>query len=252
MQIKEALKKLDFSDKEIEVYLANLDLGESTIFPIARRADIARTTTQYILECLEKRGLVRIIPKKRHVYLPVHPRTILTMLKQKQEKMAEEVDLFKNALPELERIYNVSPFRPQVRIFQGEHIRQIYEEILDSPIEETLFIGEMNKVAEAVGHAYLQKWMKSRAEMQIKTRAIRVGAGEIEDKIFNEKSGYLRSVRLAPEGFESPSHIIIYGDNVAIITTTKENFGVVITSRDYAKTMANCFREAWKNSKHLI
>ncbi len=253
MEIENTLKLLDLSDKEVIIYQICLELGEVSLAEIAKRAQMPRTTVEYILEQLDKKGLIQSVLKgaRRH-FVPYAPKTVLGLLKQKETEFHLQVDEFQNSIPELNRLYKAFSLQPRIRVFEGEEIRNIYEEILDASIEETWFIGDMSKTADAVGEKYLTSWMKRRVKRHIGTKAIRVGAGEFENEVVNAKEGYLRSVRLAPEGFESPSHIIIYGDNVAIITTSKESFGTVITSREYATTMKNCFMEVWKNSADFI
>lgn len=253
MEIENQLKLLDLSDNEITVYLANLELGEATLAAIAQKSQLARTTVEYILKQLDKKGLLQELTKdNRRYFLPYPPKTVLGLLKQKEMEFHSQIETFQESLPELNRLFKAFALQPRIRVFEGEEIRNIYEEILSSPIEETWFIGEMEKTAAVVGEQYLKSWMKRRVKKHIGTKAIRVRTGEFEDEVVNAKEGYLRSVRLAPEGFESPSHIIIYGDNVAIITSPKESFGVVITSREYATTMKNCFMETWKNSTDFI
>ena len=251
MAIKSYLKAIGLEEKEIKTYITSLELKEASLAQISKKVSLPRSTVQYLLGKLKKRGLLEIVAKDtKHLYIANPPREVLTLLKNKQNKLNEQILKFEESLPELNQIYSTSLFQPRTRFFQGEEIRKIYEEILDSPIDETLFIGSMEKTADAVGKKYLQNWMKRRAQLKIKTKAIRTRSGEMPDPIISaSRQGLLRTMRLAPEGFESPSHIIIYGDNVAIITTSNENFGLVITSREYAITMKNIFKEVWKNSK---
>lgn len=250
MNIIEQLKQLELNDQEIGVYLICLEFGESTLAQIVVKQGSARSTIKYILEKLDKRGLIEIIQKNRsHIYMANPPRTILKLLKNKQAMLNQQINTFEAILPQLNQVYSSSARVPVVRFFSGHEIRKIYEEILASPIEETLFIGEMDKTAEVVGLNYLKKWMQRRSNLHIKTRAIRVQSGEVKDTVINSQSkSFLRSVRLAPKNFESPNHIIIYGSNVASISTIKEGFGFVVTSKDYATTMKNLFTEVWKNS----
>jgi sugar-specific transcriptional regulator TrmB len=254
METLESLKILDLSDQETKIYSICLEKGEANLADICQAANIPRSTTKYILEKLKKKGLLNIVLKgKSQSYFALPPRNIVTVLKSQKEKIDEQIDEVRNILPQLNQIYGSTKNKPGVRYFSGEEIRLIYEEILDSPISETLFIGSMAKTAEVVGLRYLKNWMKRRAALGIKTRAIRIREGEIkDDPVINTRTkNYLRSYRIAPENFKSPMHIIIYGNNVASISTSQENFGFVITSKEYAETMKNMFREVWKNSKEI-
>ncbi|EKD46576.1 MAG: transcriptional regulator, TrmB [uncultured bacterium] len=250
MDIEKQLESLGLKPQETKIYLECLEKGESKLAQICRDLKIPRSTAKYSLEKLQRQGLLNIVQKnKSQLYVALPPKHIISTLKSQKEKIDEQIETIQNSLPQLNHIYSSSSHEPRVRYFKDKEIRNIYEEILDSPIDETLFIGEMDKTAEVIGLNYLKSWMKRRSELRIKTRAIRVEKGELKDSMVNSDSKkYLRSVRLAPANFESPNHIIIYGNNVATISTTKENFGFVITSNEYAITMKNLFKEVWRNS----
>ena len=250
MDIEYYLKKLNLTQKETGVYLACLELGESQIVPIGIKAELPRTTTYHILERLRNQKLIEIIQTKtRRIYAPYPPRNILTLFKTKREKLNQQIYSLEKSLPELNQLYTFSPFQPKIRFFQGKQIKMIYEEILESPIEEEWYVGESNKIINVLGEKYLKKWIKRRVEKGIKAKAIRIFPEETINEIYQPSKKYLRIVKYAPKDFKCPSHILIYGDNVAIITTGKENFGVVISSREFAESMRNWFKQLWKISK---
>jgi sugar-specific transcriptional regulator TrmB len=248
MDIKVFLQQFGLEEKELQVYLALLEVGESALVPIARRAAMPPMTVKYILEKLRDKGFLDSVKKNtRYLYIPYSPQKLLSILRKKRELIDQDIKHFEENLPELNRHLSFGTFAPKVRFFGHYEIRKIYEEILDEPINEILWIGDVEKIESVVGDVYLKQWIRRRIAKKIKTRVIRVLSGEVNDPVYNTKTGFLRKIYHTPEGFESPSHIIIYGDHVAIITTKKEAFGVIITSREFAITMRNCFREVQKN-----
>ncbi len=249
MDIQEFLRQLGLEKKEAVVYLAALEVGESALTPVASRAGLPAMTTKYILEKLHDKGFVTAVKKNaRYLYIPQSPAQLLSVFRRRREQIDHDIKRFEESLPELNRHLSFGMFAPKVRFFGHQEIRKIYEEILEKPVDEILWIGDLEKIEGAVGAEYLKSWIRRRTMKKIKTRVIRVPAGEVDDTIYNSKTGFLRQIRHASDGFASPSHIIIYGDDVAIITTKKEAFGAVITSREFATTMKSCFREVWKNS----
>ena len=58
MEISEKLKEFGLNNKETDVYLACLELGESSVNEIAIKSNIKRTTIYDILESLIKKGLI--------------------------------------------------------------------------------------------------------------------------------------------------------------------------------------------------
>lgn len=250
MNIEQYLKQLGLDDKEIKVYLALLELGETHIVPITEKVELPRTTVFHILERLKFHKLIEKIPKKtRSLYTPYPPKKIASILELEKAATEEKIKSFNIALPDLNKLYQESPFEPKIRFFRGTEMRQIYEEILEAGVNESWYIGESNKIVAALGEEYLKKWIERRVKIGVKSRSIRVKGEESEQAIFSGKKEYLRDIRYAPEGFESPMHILIYGNNVAYISTEKENFGLVISSQELAKTMSNWFKELWRMSK---
>jgi sugar-specific transcriptional regulator TrmB len=246
LQIRENLEALGLTEHEIAIYLASLELGESSIIPIKKRIGLPRTTVFRLLEQLKAQGIIEIIETPtRRLYVPYPPRKIVTLLNNQAEKFKEKAENLQNILPELNKLYSASPFQPKVRFFVGDEIEQIYNEILESPIEELLYIGETNKLTSILSKQFFAKWVKKKVEKNIWTRSIRVR--EQEDLFFDPRKD-LRKARFAPKGFEAPSHTYVYHNNVAILTSAKENFGVVITSHEFAATMKNTFQELWKIS----
>lgn len=247
MAIKDSLQQLGLNEKETAVYLSCLELGESSIVAIRAHTNLARTTVFHALERLEQKGLVEIIETPhRRIYFPHPPKKIVSLLIDQAEKIKLQAESFREHLPELNQLYNVSPFQPKVRLFLGEEIKQIYEEILASPVDEFMYLGETNKILSILSKRYLSEFVKKKVEKGIWTKSLRVKPEE--DPFFDPKQG-LRRVRYLPESFKAPANIYIYHHNVAIITTSKENFALVVTSKENAETMRSWYNELWKISK---
>jgi sugar-specific transcriptional regulator TrmB len=237
-------------DKEIKVYLALLELGETHIVPITEKVELPRTTVFHILERLKFHKLIEKIPKKtRSLYIPYPPKKIANLIELEKSQAEERLKSFHLVLPELSKLYTASPFEPKIRFFRGREMREIYEEILTAGVDESWYVGEANKIVQALGEEYLKKWIQRRVKIGIKSRSIRVKKEESPEPIFSGQKKYLRQIRYAPEDFESPMHILIYGNNTAYISTGQENFGLVISSQELAKTMRNWFKELWKAAK---
>ncbi len=251
MNINEYLKKLHLSEKESETYLALLASGESSITPISKKVDLPRTTVFYILERLSDKHLIDINDAKtRRTYIARPLRTIITLLNYKKSELESVIDDFKTSLPEFDRTYHQSPFQPGVRFFNKNDIRLIYEEMLeiDPKKDEIWYVAETAKIVDTFGADYTENWIKRRIAKKIPSRSIRVKEAEIEG-INTPFEGDIREYRFAPPGFNCPAHILIYQDSVAIITTSQEAFGTVITSKEYAATMRSWFEQLWCNSK---
>jgi sugar-specific transcriptional regulator TrmB len=248
MTIKEILKKLDLSDKEITTYLALLELGNEThIFPISRKAKLPRTTVFHVLDRLHEEGLVSVLDRHgRRIYSPTPPEQIVKSLEKRHAELGEQVAAVKSSLPELLKLFAISDYQPKVKVYQGEEIREIYEELLNSSEKEQWYIGGVKPIEDLLGKRYLADWIKRRIAAGIASKAIRTRSTETPDTI-NSNSGkeFMREVRYAPEGFNLGAHVIIAGNKIAMITTAKESYGILIDSRDIATTMKSWFTSLW-------
>lgn len=251
MSLESNLEHLGLRESEITAYLAVLDLGETPLMPVADRTGQPHTSLVYTLERLQEQGLIDIAKRKsRKVYVPKPPRTVVTLLNKKKAELEEQIGTLEDSLPDLTRRYSHTTFLPTVRYFRGQaEIRQAYNQILETFVDEIWYVSEIRKIEEVLGKQHVKAFVKQRINLQIKSKAVWVRSEAVLDEpSYLATPANRRTVRYAPEGFHAPAHTIIYGDNVMVITTTRENVATVITSRDYAKTMRSWFRELWKVS----
>ena len=107
--IRKSLASIGFSDKEVGVYLALLDLGKGTVSQIARKANINRTTGYDILNTLVNKGLASISGREpKQEYLAESPDKIEKLIQDELEKNNEYLKLAQNLIPQLKSIHNVS------------------------------------------------------------------------------------------------------------------------------------------------
>src|SRR3954470_21610564 len=111
MEILDTLKQAGLNEKQAAVYIALLELGTATVHPIASKAQVKRPTTYLILEELQAKGLVSVVPRvKKVLYTAENPEKIISDLGRKQE-------LMKRFMPQLLALYNAKVDKPQVLLF---------------------------------------------------------------------------------------------------------------------------------------
>lgn len=105
---------------ETKVYLALIELGESTTGEILNKAGIHSGKIYQILESLKLKGFVSEI-KKNGVkkYFPVEPNQISEFFKKKRSEIEEKEKLFNSILPELMKKINAKKEKIQIEMFTG-------------------------------------------------------------------------------------------------------------------------------------
>lgn len=248
--LQQSLLKLGLTAKEITLYLSLLETQKNALSPLAKHAGLPLTTAQYLMEKLAHEGLIRIDHEQsRKRYYATPPEQVLLLLKKRRATLDAQITSLNDVLPDLMQQYNTSPYQPRVRLFQNKNIKELYQDIIDNAPGEYLYTCNNEIIFAAVGKRFLDGWIKERARRKIKARGIWADQPSTDEAIYSTAPKMLREIRLGPIGFASPALVVIYGDHVGIITSAEEQFGVIITSKDYATTMRHWFSTLWDNSR---
>src|SRR3989344_897021 len=125
--IEKSIEKLGLSDKEAKVYMAALEIGETTVTELAKKAILKRATVHLAISSLIMLGLLSETKKgKKRVISPVHPRRLLELAKFRANQIEDHFS-------DLLAIYNSPKEKPKIQVFEGEEgVRSLYKELYDS------------------------------------------------------------------------------------------------------------------------
>lgn len=238
MDLLELLNQIGLNEKESQVYLALLELGTATVHPIATKANIKRPTAYLVLDDLQRKGLVSVIPREKKImYTAETPEKLLNDLHKKQE-------LVKRFLPNLLALYNAKADKPQVLLFEGrEGVAQVYDKIFHSA--EILFFSTIRDVfamfpdmPKTLMHRVDTKQSKIR-ELLTQTPA------DLEYVTWVKQSEYYQS-KFAPKDYpEFLTDSAIFGNSVAFFSFKPQVFAVQIDSKEISQSLKVLFNLAW-------
>ena len=243
--ISQTLSQFGLTANQVKVYLALLELGEAKVQEIAKKARILRTTTYEVLEQLKQIGLISMY--HRHdvrLYMAEPPRKLTHILESKQQAV-------QMALPELESLYNIGDFKPKIRYYEGlEGYKTVYEDSLKAHSKQVSAILSMQDMLDKLGENYMNSYISKRIAAHIALRVIRIESHEIKS-IWQALKEELRQVRLAPKNFIFPLTMLVYDNKTAIMSTRRENFGLIIESHEFMQTQKALFEVLWQVSSEL-
>ncbi len=247
LDLKKTLEYIGFSEKEVQVYLALLELGKGTVTEISRKAGINRPTGYHILASLSAKELVRVSGKEpKQEYVAESPDQIEKMLLKKIENDQIYIKEARKIIPELKSIHNVAD-RPKVLFYEGrEGMEKVYEDTLTSTEPIRAYASVENMHAGLPG--YFPEYYKRRAGKGIAIRAI-VPDSETgrERKSLDNKE--MRETALVPtSAFDFIPEINIY-DNKVMIASWREKLGIIIKSAEIADAMKKIYELAWAEAK---
>ncbi|MBT6773943.1 hypothetical protein HOA91_01090 [Candidatus Woesearchaeota archaeon] len=243
MEKETVLKKFGLTEKEIKVFLANLELGQATVNEIANKSNTFRTYSYDILKSLMEKGLVRYFIKSGVKYFEtVEPEKLINILHEKEDQI-------KSILPELKLLRAKTTEKPKVEFYEGkEGVKTIHEDIIKTKPKEVLVYGNTEKHYEVM-QWYFPRYLKERVKNKIKARVITEETKFTKEKIKGLEKKELRRTRFFPKGFTFPTLKYIYSNKVAMISLGKNIVGIVTENKDVAEAEAMAFELLWKGAK---
>jgi HTH-type transcriptional regulator, sugar sensing transcriptional regulator len=239
MSIESQLHRLGITGKTFQFYMAALDLGEASINEVAERSGVRRTTGYDLAEKLEKEGLLtlRDVGTRRMVRVE-DPIALLQQMEQRR-KVAEDL------LPHLRSMYNLAAGKPQIHFYEGvEGIKKVLWDTLTCTSGRLCGILSMDELMTIPGIEVMDQLIAERLQRGISLRVVRSREKDSE-QIWPRSADERRDLRFAPEELLLSMTQYVYDNKVAIISSRKENYGVIIESREFADLQSMLFEMLW-------
>lgn len=236
--VKKSLEEVGFDNKEIQVYLSLLKIGETSATKISRETKIERTLVYYIIEKLINRGLVSFNLKNNVKYYSAsNPEKILEEIREKEKS-------FLRVLPFLEQIRKET-YEEDVRV-------DIYKEtaglkaVMNDMFKQTrefLVLGEQGQIQKHYPILY-QQYLRKLKDMKIKEKVII--REDLRGKIWKSKNSEFRYIS---KDLLSPTTTLIYENKILITLWEKPMFNILITSKKVSDSFKSYFNHFWKIAK---
>jgi predicted transcriptional regulator len=229
------LRKVGLKQNESEVYLWLLENGISTPPIIAKGTSIARTNCYNILESLLQKDVVNEQFKgKKKAYTARDPKS----LKLNLEKKIESIN---HLLPDLEALHKTQKNKPIFKFYDGfSEVKGIYESSLESI--EIYALGS-TKQLDAIDPVFFNKYIEQCHERNIRYHDILTADSQKTADFMLKMRGNMHTVTfLPPEYSDIMTDMLIWNDNIALISLEEPIFGTVIQSKPLATTLKNIFR----------
>jgi len=240
------LREIGLTNGETKVYLSLITLGENTVGPIAKDANVSLSKIYEILENLIKKGFVSYIVRNntKH-FLATEPERIIDYLENKKQEIDKSEEEIKKILPSLKLKKEEHEKKTKATLFEGfRGVKTFYESILrdSKPNEEILVMGLPKYAAERF-EGYFLDWNKRRAKKEIKIKLI----FDNDAKELGKKRGKIKltEIRYLSKDIVTPAWILITQKGVATIHLTKDPICVFISDKDVKRSYENFFKVFW-------
>lgn len=235
------LEDIGFTNAEIKVYIALLELGQVTAGPIIERSGLQSSVVHATLNKLLSKGLLSCVKEgRRNHYCASNPKHIVEYINEKRER-------YEKALPELLLKQQMAHKAPIITSFKGiRGIKELLYELLDAQGKEHHTFGSAKR-SLMMGEGWWLAYHRKRAQRNIHAKLL-----------FNESlsqwmaaRGYpAAQVRYTKKGFEPLTETIIRGDKIGIVLWIDEPIGTLIHSSEAAKSYDAFFTMLWGSAKN--
>ncbi len=239
-ELQKKLLAAGLSESEAAVYLAALELGETTVSRLARKAGIKRTTAYLVIESLKEKGLISSLKKEStSVFFAEDPRKIHDILEERKEKIDK-------IMPQLLAFTNLIDKKPKIRYFEGtEGIKEVYRDSLRYPGREMLTWYSETYSTHFDEKFFLEDYIPKRVKKKIFVRAILPDNEIIRNLTKNDQKHLRKSKFISPEQYHISIEINMYGNNKVGIISYDEQLGIIIESKKIYDSIKNIFEIMW-------
>lgn len=236
------LREIGLKRNESEIYLYLLQNGISTPPQIARGTNIARTNCYNILNALKEKDVIDEHSKgKRKAYIARTPESLKLGLERKLESVGR-------LLPDLEAIYTTQKNKPAFRFYDGwSEVKELYKlSYVGNRSKKVLSLGSterLSSIDKDFFHKYVSQIQKNGVDFQDLVTADSVNSADIIRGI----RGEAHPIKFLPKEYsQNITDMLIWDDNLALISLEEPIFGTLITSKPLAGTLKTILQFIWQ------
>ncbi|MEK7601152.1 MAG: helix-turn-helix domain-containing protein [Patescibacteria group bacterium] len=240
------LQDMGLSEKEARVYLAALELGQTTAEKLAKHAKVNRSTTYVQLESLMKMGLMSTHEEgKKTMFAPESPELLKRLLLKQRDEVSMKESHLVELLPALLQQYEGAGERPVVRFFPGkEGIATVREEVLSTKDKQLYVIMSSDNMSKLFTEKELDGYTARRTALNISSKAIYTHRGYFDQA----GADALTEHRFLPN-LPLTIDIRIFDDKTALFSLQGALFAMVIESKQIASSMKMIFNLLWNQGE---
>lgn len=242
--IKEVLEEIGLSEKEVDVYLALLKLGEASASRVSEIANLNRVTSYVLLKSLSEKGFCSIYTKNNiQHFKPIKPEQIIGLLEGKKDKI-------KVIMPLLKEQEGAVSEKPEVSMFEGRKgVVTMLELMLKQAGNNKLVLAYGNlTIAEKIMEYEVLHWRKKRLSKEIQMNIVVDSIKEFEpkkEKLWQKLSKWKENKELA----NLEIFVMISGDLISYTTFKGDVMSIMIKNKEIAEKERFNFNNLWGRSK---
>jgi sugar-specific transcriptional regulator TrmB len=247
-KVKSALRRLDLSDNEQNVYLSLLSSGATTARVLSSRTGITRPSVYDQLKTLRELNLVveLEVENKTH-FAAADTKHLNALLEDKIDRLEQSRDFLEEALPSLRD--SLSTVDPKIRFFEGEEgVKQLLKDIMWHGNTTIQVYWPEETMRTLFDRKFLEWFDARRATRKLTVHSLWPHATHKSGMdLFNTLP---EDVQKKMPNCDTPKMAyIIYDKKVSFISSSAEAFGYIVESTEFSTLQRMGFEVFWNNAK---
>ena len=234
------LENLDLSANEAKVYLAALELGETSVERISKKSGVKRTTVYLAVESLEKKGLISQSRRKNKAfYYAESPQKI-------KHRLAEKLEAVNRIMPELLSITNLIDKKPIIRFFEGtEGMKEVFREIANSSVSENYAWYSDSWMINFDSQWVENVFIPTRIKNRVWINCFHPDTEKFKEIAKTNAVQLRRFKAISPALYNISISINLYNKDCIGIMSFEEQFGLIIESRKIYESLLSIHKTMW-------
>lgn len=242
-EVHELLERFGLGQKDRLAYIALLEIGETTVGPLATTLGVPVTTTQSIIQRLIRVGLVGVTShKSRHRYQAHDPLILKRILERSLQEVAQTIPL-------LQSLKTESSGPAKIRIYYRERATDIFHRALTARSKLVYEIVSARDFQDIIGEKF--HFSRRRVAAKVHLKSLRVEAHEIKKYSAATHQRELREAKFLPRELSFRASILFWDDTVAFFTTKNEGIAWTVESTVMREMMQQIFELLWSVSRKM-
>jgi len=242
--VEDLLQDLGFSDKEVKVYLAALNLGMQPASVLAKHLKMNRVTCYVICKKLIDKGVANAVTRNNIQYFTVErPEALVTYAERQSAEWSSRGAAIERHLPEFSSFLQNASSLPKVRFYEGiEGIKTVYEDTLAHGGEIRAFLT-LDTIPADLKRFFVDQYMPRLKKKGIKSYIIAPESEQAQKYASRDKKYNRETVFVNPGSYTFETEIAMYGKNrVAFISFREGDLtGVIIENEAIYRTLVGVF-----------
>jgi sugar-specific transcriptional regulator TrmB len=244
------LTDLGLSDSEVTVYLAMVS-GVRTARDLVKVTRLKRPTVYYALGCLEKRGLTSktgLAGDKSFTLEPIEKLAVIAKEKALEfSKLQNHID---EMIPALVATSSPTNQKPTVAFYEGvDAVKNAIMEMLYCKTKRINSVVPKENFFWQIGQDFVELFIEERVKRTIKTKNL--WEAPVNKALIKQYYDGHSQVKILPEVMHGKfqTTIFLYDDKTLYVSSKKNSYCVLITSKEHTDTMQAWFDGLWSISK---